>query len=215
VHIQWLAMGVRPQPRCLPLPQDRQDAPGVRKGFPGPALGKSLKAGEVDQVSWAWCLPTFAVTISASPAGMERGPTHEAKGDAVGDIVLIDDNEDQLELMALALSRMSARSVVRRYSSGEAAVADLARAGRSPRLVCVDVQMPGLDGPATVVRLRALACIQGVPVVMLSNSDLAEDRARSRSAGADDYVLKPSALGHWFDAFACVSRHGLDSSDER
>jgi DNA-binding response OmpR family regulator len=58
----------------------------------------------------------------------------------------------------------------------------------SPDLVILDVAMPGLDGWATLERIRELT---DVPVLMLTARDAEMERVRGLMGGADDYVVKP------------------------
>ena len=57
-----------------------------------------------------------------------------------------------------------------------------------PDLVVLDVSMPGLDGWATLERIRELS---DVPVVMLTAKATELEKTRGLRAGADDYVTKP------------------------
>jgi len=60
-----------------------------------------------------------------------------------------------------------------------------------PDIVILDVRMPGLDGWATLERIRDLS---DVAVLMLTAHDGEMERVRGLQAGADDYVAKP--FGH-------------------
>lgn len=62
-----------------------------------------------------------------------------------------------------------------------------------PDLVVLDLMLPRLDGFEVLKRLRA----DGVesPVLVLTARGLEEDRVRGLDLGADDYVVKPFALG--------------------
>lgn len=112
-------------------------------------------------------------------------------------IVLVDDNADHLELMLLALRGSDNRRPVVTFSSGEDCVAAVADGQVQPCLVLIDVNMPGLDGPAAAARLRRLEATRAVPIVMLSTSGEAEDVRRARAAGADSYVVKPQREQTW------------------
>jgi DNA-binding response OmpR family regulator len=59
---------------------------------------------------------------------------------------------------------------------------------RRPRLVLLDVDMPGMDGWQALERIRE---ISDVPVLMLTASGEELDRVRGLRGGADDYVTKP------------------------
>jgi DNA-binding response OmpR family regulator len=57
-----------------------------------------------------------------------------------------------------------------------------------PRLLILDVRMPGMDGLTACRRIRA---ISDVPIIMLTVIDEQKDVARALEAGADDYIRKP------------------------
>lgn len=58
----------------------------------------------------------------------------------------------------------------------------------NPDLVLLDVEMPGMDGFATLKRLRE---ISDAAVIMLTVRSDEEDRIKGLDLGADDYVTKP------------------------
>jgi DNA-binding response OmpR family regulator len=62
-----------------------------------------------------------------------------------------------------------------------------------PDLVVLDLMLPGLDGFEVLRRLRADAV--ETPVLVLTARGLEADRVRGLDLGADDYVVKPFALG--------------------
>ena len=58
-------------------------------------------------------------------------------------------------------------------------------------LICMDVQMPVMDGLESTRRIRSLANGATVPVIALTANVLAEDRQRCLEAGMNDYLSKP------------------------
>ncbi len=64
--------------------------------------------------------------------------------------------------------------------------------------VLLDINMPGIGGMKTLVRLRALA--PRLPILMLTVKDDEEDKVEALECGADDYVTKP------FSIRECVAR---------
>ncbi|AKJ30338.1 response regulator [Caldimonas brevitalea] len=127
------------------------------------------------------------------------------------ELVLVDDNPDQLELLSLALEVSPLARPVVTFGSGSDCVQALERGVVTPGLVVLDVNLPGLDGPDTVRRIRRIATAAGVPIVMLSTSDQAGDIQRSRDSGADGYVLKPHGDRSWADVIAELMRHWRDA----
>src|SRR5262245_61623820 len=71
---------------------------------------------------------------------------------------------------------------------------DTARAAvpeHRPDLVCMDVRMPGMDGIQACQALRNDARNAGIPVLMLTSLNRAEDITRGLEAGANDFLSKP------------------------
>ena len=80
---------------------------------------------------------------------------------------------------------------------GETALAHLgAAAGTSPRIVVLDIMMPGIDGIEVCRRIDH----SRVKVVMLSARDDADTRDQAAKAGADAYLTKPFSAIELLDA---------------
>ena len=99
-------------------------------------------------------------------------------------ILVVDDEEDIRGLVRTLLER--AGHEVSEAPDGRAGLRELYTA--SPDLVVLDVTMPGLDGWATLERIRE---VTDVPVLMLTARDTEVERVRGLTGGADDYVVKP------------------------
>ena len=61
-----------------------------------------------------------------------------------------------------------------------------------PSLALLDWEMPGLQGPEVVERLRARETQTPTYVILLTSRDSSADIVRGLRAGADDYVTKPA-----------------------
>jgi DNA-binding response OmpR family regulator len=102
-------------------------------------------------------------------------------------VLVVDDDPITRDLLRAMLERAGYR--VREAADGRSGLRDLYAA--SPDLVILDVEMPELDGWATLERIRDLS---DVPVLMLTARDTELERVRGLQGGADDYVVKP--FGH-------------------
>ncbi|WP_110657696.1 response regulator [Salinicola halimionae] len=60
-----------------------------------------------------------------------------------------------------------------------------------PDLILLDVMMPGIDGPTTLVRLREQASTQGIPVIFMTAKVQPSELEHYRALGALDVVVKP------------------------
>jgi DNA-binding response OmpR family regulator len=99
-------------------------------------------------------------------------------------VLVVDDDPDVRALVSTLLGR--AGYLVTEAADGRAALKALY--SQRPDLVVLDVNMPDLDGWATLERIRDLS---DVPVVMLSARGEELEKVRALRAGADDYVTKP------------------------
>ena len=60
-----------------------------------------------------------------------------------------------------------------------------------PELILIDMQLPDFDGFEVLRRLRANPATTHIRCIALSANALADDIARARAAGFDDYWTKP------------------------
>jgi two-component system response regulator PrrA len=104
------------------------------------------------------------------------------------DVLVVDDDRRIRDALRRALE--FEHFAVREANSGEAALEAIAE--RVPRVMVLDVSMPGIDGTEVVRRLRLLG--HTLPVCMLSARDEVDDRVKGLEAGADDYVVKPFSI---------------------
>lgn len=105
--------------------------------------------------------------------------------DARQKILLIDDDKELTELLAIYLSNNGFD--VESAHSGVAALRLLEK-GRRYSLLILDIQMPGMTGLELLPRLRAKI---STPVIMLTGRGDDVDRILGLEMGADDYLSKP------------------------
>lgn len=105
-------------------------------------------------------------------------------------LVVADDDPAILEFLVRALSKFGYE--IRKARRGEEAVA-MIRA-HAPRLVVLDILMPGLDGVDICKMMRADVELADVPVIFLSALSATRLHDVADEAGATDYLSKPVAL---------------------
>lgn len=71
-------------------------------------------------------------------------------------------------------------------------------------VICLDVNLPGIDGFETCRRLRADEI--RVPILMLTARDAIDDRIQGLDTGADDYLVKPFDLGELLARLRALAR---------
>lgn len=102
-------------------------------------------------------------------------------------ILVIEDNSLNLELMNDLLG--SAGHSVWLAGDGETGLAMALQ--QRPDLVLCDIQLPGIDGHAVALAMRADPALAGVPLVAVTAAAMAGDRDRALAAGFDAIVAKP------------------------
>jgi two-component system KDP operon response regulator KdpE len=99
-------------------------------------------------------------------------------------ILLIDDDEILLDLLADHLRTAGYRPVISRGGADGLRLADI----ESPDLIVLDVMMPGMDGWEVCRRIRQFS---KVPIIMLTAKGEEYDKLHGFHLGADDFVTKP------------------------
>ena len=103
-------------------------------------------------------------------------------------LLYVDDDPDIQTIASLALVDIGGLELLMCSSGAEA----LARyAAFAPQLILLDVMMPGLDGPATLVELRRLPDWAATPVVFVTAKVRTQERQRYLDLGAAEVIPKP------------------------
>ena len=104
-----------------------------------------------------------------------------------GNILVVDDTPDTLELLATILS--VAGYTVRTAPSGELALMSIGSI--LPDLIVLDIMMPQMNGYEVCQILKASPTIKDIPVIFISALNEAFDKVEAFSLGGADYITKP------------------------
>ena len=102
-------------------------------------------------------------------------------------ILVVDDNIDNLDLSKILLE----------CEGWDVRVAEDAQVALSmletyhPRLILMDVQLPGMDGLELTRRLRAQPAFEDVIIVALTAYAMRGDEENARASGCNGYITKP------------------------
>jgi len=114
-------------------------------------------------------------------------------------VLLVEDNAINQKLALLMLARQGFRADV--AANGAEALAALLRA--SYDIVCMDLQMPVMDGLEATRRIRREIPAERQPRIIAMTADAtSEDRKRCLEAGMDDYLSKPVRMDQLATALA-------------
>jgi PAS domain S-box-containing protein len=129
--------------------------------------------------------------LGDAPAARESAVESPSEASIAGRrILVVDDNQDSAESMSLLLSLLG--NEVRTAYDGVQALneADAFR----PDLVLLDIGLPGLNGYEVAERLRSDPVLGRATLVALTGWAQDDDRRRSREAGFDHHLVKPTEL---------------------
>ncbi|MDC0708802.1 response regulator [Stigmatella sp. ncwal1] len=105
-------------------------------------------------------------------------------------IIIVDDDRDTRELLALALE--SENFEVSSAANGLRLISSLQL--RRPHLILLDVNMSWIDGFELCKAVKKNESFRDIPVIFISGRGEPEDRRRGMDAGAADYFVKPLDL---------------------
>ena len=79
--------------------------------------------------------------------------------------------------------------------------------GSAPRasILLLDVNMPKMDGLTVLEHIRADEKLRRLPVVILTTSDLEEDRVKSYDLGANAFIRKPIGFDNFSNALKATN----------
>ncbi|MDR1041900.1 MAG: response regulator [Deltaproteobacteria bacterium] len=101
-------------------------------------------------------------------------------------ILIVDDNLTNLEQISIQIEDLYDVSLAK---SGAQAIQICGKA--TPDLILLDIEMPEMDGFATLAKLREDAANSAVPVIFLTASHDVKTELKAIRAGAADFIGKP------------------------
>ncbi|RYF68352.1 MAG: response regulator [Cytophagaceae bacterium] len=116
------------------------------------------------------------------------------------DILYIEDNLDEAAIFRRAISRQEQPPSFTILTSGTDGIDYLLRQGSyigqvvpMPRLVLIDLNLPGRSGFDVIQQVRATSRTRYLPLVVYSTSDSPHDMRKAYDLGANAYLIKPGS----------------------
>jgi CheY-like chemotaxis protein len=124
-------------------------------------------------------------------------------------VLVVEDNPTNMKLMSFVLG-------TRGYDVRTAATASEALEVLetfAPRLILMDVQLPGMDGLELTRRLKAHPRTRAIIIVAVSAYAMKGDEQKARDAGCDGYVTKPIDTRRLPDTIEAYLKAGTSGSE--
>ena len=132
---------------------------------------------------------------------------------SAGDVLLVEDADVHVEFTRTAFEAEGLGHALEVARDGEQAVQMLdARADRPPRLILLDLKLPGMSGFDVLEAIRGHKSehVRRTPVVILTTSRAPADVRRAYDLHANSFLRKPLELVEFIDLIAGVRAWWLD-----
>jgi CheY-like chemotaxis protein len=105
-------------------------------------------------------------------------------------ILIIEDNEKNRKLCRDVLEVKGYRTI----ESETAEEGTKLAAEKSPALILMDIQLPGMDGITAMKQLKADPATTSIPIIAITASAMTNNRQAMLAEGFDGYQTKPISL---------------------
>ena len=128
------------------------------------------------------------------------------------EILLVEDNPKDAEMTQRALRKNNLGNKVHWVKDGAEALDYVfcrgdyggRSAGRSPRLILLDIKMPKVDGIEVLRQIKADEKMRTVPVVVMTSSNEERDVVDSYRLGVNSYIVKPIEFAVFLEVVAKI-----------
>lgn len=113
-------------------------------------------------------------------------------------IWMVDDSEPDFLLTEKAFQKSGLKGIAKHIDSSEEAenllIRDDLKQSDLPKILLLDINMPGTDGISLLKKLREQDATSKLPIIMLSNSTEGSDVRDCYAYGASAYLSKPISI---------------------
>ena len=111
--------------------------------------------------------------------------------------LIIDDNRATADALGQMLAVLGFKA---RLAYGSNAAMSLLATGFTPKFICLDINMPGVNGTEILAYLRREPRLIPVPVFVITSDDQPETRQKVMKLGANTLIIKPATIDALEDA---------------
>lgn len=124
-------------------------------------------------------------------------------------LLVVEDNAADAALAVEHLETSAGAPVVEVAASGRAALARLRGPGPLPRLVLLDLNLPGEPGLDVLAAIKQDPCLRAIPVVVLTTSKSQHEITRAYELGAAAVLNKPMRFADYREMLVAFERFWL------
>ena len=128
---------------------------------------------------------------------------------ALVEIMLVEDDDGDALLTEHHLQRDKVTNTIIRARDGEEALEMLSSGKVSPDLILLDINMPGINGHETLIKIREIEAFMRTPVIILTTSGSDEDISKSYDLKANAYIQKPVNLEQFKKVISLIDEFWL------
>ena len=111
--------------------------------------------------------------------------------------LIIDDNRTTADALGQMLAVLGFKA---RLAYGSNAAMAILATGFIPKFICLDINMPGVNGTEILAYLRREPRLIPVPVFVITSDDQPETRRKVMKLGANVMIIKPATIDALEDA---------------
>lgn len=115
--------------------------------------------------------------------------------------LIIDDNRTTADALGQMLNVLGFKT---RVAYGSGAAMKILAGGFTPKFICLDINMPGVNGIEILAYLRREPRLIPVPVFVITSDDQPETRRKVIKLGANGMIVKPATIDALEDALKKV-----------
>lgn len=109
----------------------------------------------------------------------------------MSEALIIDDNRTTADALGQMLNVLGFKA---RVAYGSGAAMSILASGFIPKVICLDINMPGLNGTEVLAYLRREPRLIPVPVFVITSDDQPETRRQVLRLGANVMIIKPATI---------------------
>ena len=114
-------------------------------------------------------------------------------------VLVVDDEPDFLKIILYRLEKIGYEVIA--ASNGKECIEQAKKF--SPDIIILDIMMPGLDGIATLLKLKSIEQARSIPIVICTAVKEGEDEVVAQNLGVADYFRKSGRIE---DLIASIER---------